>query len=458
MHIEQIYTGCLAQASYYIESEGEVAIIDPIREPKPYLKLAEERKSKIKYVFETHFHADFVSGHLDLADKTHATIVFGPHSRPAYPAHIARHEEEFVLGKCKIKVLHTPGHTVESSCFLLLDEIGKPHALFSGDTLFVGDVGRPDLMSGNKSKYELASMLYDSINDLKKLADDVILFPGHGAGSACGKNLGIEKYSTLGAQKKFNYAMQEMAREKFIEAVTENLPTPPEYFFKDASINLMGYRHFDEVLKLNSKPLTLTSFCKLMDESVLILDTREANDFAKGSIKNSINIGLNGDFAPWVGALLDIEQALVLISDPGKEEEAITRLARIGFENVKGFLEGGIDTWRDAGFELETIDCIEADDFRFFYESSEYIVIDLRRNAELKKEHLRRSMHISLETLMHHLGEFEKDKKYLLLCQGGYRSMIAASILKKYGVEHIINCKGGMNAIKQSDPELVEYT
>ncbi|MEO8148211.1 MAG: MBL fold metallo-hydrolase [Bacteroidia bacterium] len=456
MYVEQIYTGCLAQASYYIESNGEAAVIDPIREPEPYLRLAEKRGAKIKFVFETHFHADFVSGHLDLADKTNAVIVFGPFAFPAYPAYIANHNEPFMVGKCTIKLLHTPGHTIESSCFLLLDEIGKEKAVFTGDTLFVGDVGRPDLMSGNKSKTELASMLFDSLNDvIKKLPDDVLVYPGHGAGSACGKNLGIERYSTIGEQKKLNYALQPIDRNDFIIAVTENPATPPIYFFRDASINIIGYRNLDVVISENYKGLTINDFQNEINNGSIILDTRDAKTFSQDFIKGSINIGLKGEFAPWVGTLIDIDKEIILVTEPGAEMEAITRLARIGYENVKGYLEGGFKTWSAAGLPVNFIENIEAEDFYFLNDNIEYTPIDVRRYAETKKEHIKRAIILPLEDLPKYFSEFDKEKNYVLFCKGGYRSMIAASILKSHGINNITNVSGGIEKIKICNPELI---
>lgn len=456
MYIQQIYTGCLAQASYYIESNGEAAVIDPIREPGPYLKLADQRKAKIKFVFETHFHADFVSGHIDLADKSKATIVFGPGARPAYQAHIGRSNELFYLGDCFIQLLHTPGHTLESSCFLLLNEGGKDYAVFTGDTLFVGDVGRPDLMSGNMSKEELASMLYDSLNNvIKKLPDDVIVYPGHGAGSACGKNLGIEKYSTIGEQKKSNYALKEMSRTDFIKAITENLPAPPSYFFKDASINIRGAKNFDSVLEQNCKALSLADFKAEVHNGALILDTRHADEFAKGFIKGSINIGLKGEFAPWVGTLIDMENKMVLICEPNTEQEVVTRLSRIGFENVSGYLDGGIDSWKKSNEPLETIESIDADDYPYYANTNEFEIVDVRRTTEFASKNIRRTINLPLEKLQKYLPEFEKDKKYLLLCKGGYRSMIAASFLKKNGIDKLINVTGGIESVAKGNADMI---
>ena len=456
MFIQQIYTGCLAQASYYIESNGEAVIIDPIREPDPYLNLAKARNAKIKYVFETHFHADFVSGHIDIADRTGANIVFGPHAKPAYPAYIARHKEFFNVGNCTIQLLHTPGHTIESSCFLLYDENKITRAIFTGDTLFVGDVGRPDLMSGNKTKTELASMLYDSLNEvIIQIDDDVLVYPGHGAGSACGKNLGIERYSTIGEQKKLNYALQPMSREDFINAVTENLTTPPSYFFKDASINMIGYKSFDDVIQQNHVALSVEKFCDFISKGCLVLDTRNAEVFANGFIKGSLHIGLKGDFAPWAGTLIDLDRELILITEPGYEMETITRLARIGYEKVAGFLEGGFAAWENAVMPVDVIENIDADDFFFLNDSLEYSIIDVRRYSEAKSENIKRALIIPLENIMNQIKEFDKEKKYVLFCKGGYRSMIAASALRAHGINNLTNVSGGIEKIKKYNPELI---
>lgn len=456
MFIEQIYTGCLAQASYYIESNGEAAVIDPIRESEPYLQLAEKRGAKIKYVFETHFHADFVSGHVDLADTSGAIIVFGPKAKPGYPSYIASHNEQFAIGNCKIKVLHTPGHTIESSCFLVQDENEKDVAVFTGDTLFVGDVGRPDLLSGNLKKEELASMLYDSLHQvINKLADDVIVYPGHGAGSACGKNLGKERSSTIGDQKKFNYALLPQSREQFISSVVSGLAKPPAYFFKDASINIIGARNLDDVIKSNCRFLSINDFIKEMDNGAIIIDTRDAATFAKGFIPGSINIGLKGEFAPWVGLLIDMDVEILFIADKGKETEVVTRLARIGYENVKGTLEGGFETWLKNNLFTEEIESVDAYDFNFLYNSHDYKTIDLRRPAEIAKENINRTYSIPLEELQDRIDELDKNAKYLLFCVGGYRSMVAASILKKHNFTQIINLTEGINSIKKNIPEMV---
>ncbi|MFZ1824218.1 MAG: MBL fold metallo-hydrolase, partial [Chitinophagales bacterium] len=361
MYIEQMYTNCLAAAAYYIESNGEAAVIDPLRETDPYIEKAKSRGAKIKYVFETHFHADFVSGHIDLARKTGATIVYGPEAATEYSVYNAKDGEEFKLGAITFKVLHTPGHTLESSCYLLSDENGKPHSIFTGDTLFVGDVGRPDLLDGYMTKEELANMMYDSLNNkIKVLADDVIMYPAHGPGSACGKSMGAETYSTIGIQKKTNYALQPMSRENFILKVTEGLSAPPAYFFKDAAINKKGYDAIDDVMKRNTSLLTVAEFEDAIDHAI-ILDTRVADEFEKGFIPGSLNIGLDGMFAVWVGSLVDIHKPILVVTSPGKEEESILRLARVGYEHVEGVLNGGIESWKNAGKTIDKVKSIHAE-------------------------------------------------------------------------------------------------
>ncbi len=358
MYIEQLYTNCLAEAAYYIESEGEAAIIDPLRETEPYVELAQSRGAKIKYVLETHFHADFVSGHIDLARQVNAAIVFGPDANTEYEVHNAKDGEELRLGKVRFRVLHTPGHTPESSCYLLLDEKGKEHAVFTGDTLFVGDVGRPDLLDGIISPNELASMMYDSLNKkIKTLADHVIVYPAHGPGSSCGKNIGKETFSTIGEQKKFNYALKDMSRAEFVREVTEGILPPPKYFFEDARINKTGYDPIDVVIQENKRPLSVAEFRDAFHKGALLLDTRRPDEFEKGFIPGSLNIGLNGQYAVWVGTLLDIRKPLILVTDPGKEEESVLRLARIGYENVIGYLLGGVKGWDQP---LESITSITA--------------------------------------------------------------------------------------------------
>ena len=456
MYIEQMYTNCLAEAAYYIESEGEAAIIDPIRETEPYLAKAKERNSKIKYVFETHFHADFVSGHIDLAAKTGAQIIFGPNADTKYKVHNAKDAEEFKVGKIRIKVLHTPGHTPESTCYLLFDESGKEHCIFTGDTLFVGDVGRPDLLDGKMSKEELAGMMYDSLNNkIKLLNEDVIVYPAHGPGSSCGKNIGKETWSTIGQQKKTNYALQDMSKEKFISLVASGLTAPPQYFFSDAHINKHGYENIDEVMNRNLKPLTVGAFKEEIKNGSLILDTRPADDFEKGFIKNSINVGLNGQYAVWVGSVIDIRQPLVIIAAEGKESEAILRLARVGYENVKGFLKGGVDAWKKEGKELETINSITPHEFEAIIKKEKVKILDVRKQGEVDNGYVEGAVHISLSDLNNRINELDKNETYLVHCAGGYRSMIAASIMKAKGYKNIFNVYGGYGKIKEMNVPLV---
>ncbi|NBP67697.1 MAG: MBL fold metallo-hydrolase [Cytophagia bacterium] len=453
MYIEQLYTNCLAEAAYYIESEGEAVIIDPLRETEPYIALAAQRKAKIKYVFETHFHADFVSGHIDLAKKVGATIVYGPQANTSYEVINATDGQEFKLGKITFRVLHTPGHTPESSCYLLLDEQGKEHAVFTGDTLFVGDVGRPDLLDGVMTREALASMLYDSLNKkIKTLPDSVIVYPAHGAGSACGKNIGKETFSTIGEQKKLNYALQEQTREEFIEKVTDGILPPPSYFFEDARINREGYTSIDHVMQQNSKPLSITAFKEAVVAGALILDTRKPDDFEKGYIPSSLNIGLSGQYAVWVGTLLNIKQPLVLIAEPGKEEEAVLRLARVGYENVVGYLEGGVKSWDGA---LEMVRSIAAEDMKAEMKRG-LKVLDVRRPGEWEAGHLQAAEFIPLGNFPEAFNHLEKQNPYLVHCAGGYRSMIAISLMRRAGFSgELINIYGGYGAIQQTDLEKV---
>lgn len=460
MYIEQLYTNCLAEAAYWIESEGEAAVIDPIRETEPYLKKAAERGVKIKYVFETHFHADFVSGHIDLAKATGATIVFGPGAETDYSVHHAIDGEEFSLGKITFRVLHTPGHTPESACYLLLDENKKEHAIFTGDTLFVGDVGRPDLLDGKMSKEALASMLYDSLNNkLKKLGDDVLVYPAHGPGSSCGKNIGKETWSTIGEQKKTNYAMLENNREKFILAVTDGLSAPPQYFFKDAMINKKGYENIEKVLEKNSIPLSPEKAKQAIENGALVLDTRTADDFETEFIPGSINIGLDGTFAVWVGTLVDITIPLLIVAAPGKEHETILRLARVGYENVVGYLEGGIEAWEKLGLPIETIHSINPDEFAKEIRDgkNERSILDVRRPGEFEAGHVQGANLLCLTNFsdVKNLKNLSLEKPYFIHCGGGYRSMIAASILKAKGFTNIVNVRKGWAGIKNEDLPLV---
>jgi glyoxylase-like metal-dependent hydrolase (beta-lactamase superfamily II)/rhodanese-related sulfurtransferase len=450
MYVEQLYTGCLAEAAYYIESNGEAAIIDPMREIEPYLEMLEKRGAKLKYVLETHFHADFVSGHLDLAKQTGAKLIFGPTASPNYSSYIAEDGERFELGKIEIQVLHTPGHTMESSTYLLIDENGKDHAVFTGDTLFIGDVGRPDLaVKSDLTKEDLAALLYESLqNKILPLADEVVVYPAHGAGSQCGKNLSSETVSTIGEQRKFNYALQPMTKDQFVEVVTEGIADPPAYFPENARINREGYQNIDEVLKRNLNPLALEKFEEAINKGALVLDTRHENLFEKGSLKYSVNIPLNGQYAVWVGSLIPIDREIVLITEPGKEHESVLRLARVGFEKVLGYLEGGVETWEKSGKAVQTVTSIEPEEM-LEYADSGYEILDVRRSTEAETEHVSGAINISLVDLENRLEELDKDGKYLVHCAGGYRSMIAASILTNSGFKNLINIHGGFSKIKQ---------
>jgi hydroxyacylglutathione hydrolase len=457
MYIEQLYTGCLAEAAYYIESNGEAAIIDPLRETSPYTELAQKRNAKIKYVFETHFHADFVSGHIDLAKKTGAKIVYGPTAETGFDSLIAKDNEVFSIGKIKLKVLHTPGHTMESSCYLLLDENGKEHAVFTGDTLFVGDVGRPDLaIKSNLTIEDLAGFLYDSLNSkIKTLPDEVIVYPAHGAGSACGKNIGKETFSTIGTQKKMNYALQPMSKQDFVKAVTDGLSAPPQYFFMDAMLNKQGYSNIDEVMQKNTVTLSVADFEKAIAEGALVLDTRDPDMFEKGFIKGAINIGLNGQYAPWVGALLDPNRPLLLIANEGKEGEAVLRLARVGYENVRGYLKGGIDTWKNAGKTIDSVTGINPDEFVKSVQATDNI-IDVRNPGEWSNGVIEGAHLMALGELSQELSVLDKNQHYYVHCAGGYRSMMASSILKQHGITNITNVRGGINKLKEAGLTLVQ--
>ncbi len=456
MYIEQLYTSCLAEAAYYIESGGEAIIIDPLRETEPYLALAKKRGATIKYIFETHFHADFVSGHIDLAAKTGAVIVYGPTAETGFYSLVSEDEELFTIGDAKIKVLHTPGHTLESACYLLYDETGKEHAVFTGDTLFVGDVGRPDLaIKSDLTQEDLAGLLYESLNKkIKTLQDDVIVYPAHGAGSACGKNIGKETFSTIGHQKKTNYALQPMTKKEFISAVTEGLAEPPTYFAMDAMLNKQGYENIEHVLTKNTTPLTVDEFEKAIEKGMLVLDTRTADEYEKGSVKNALNIGLNGQYAPWVGALLDVNQPLLLITDEGKETEAVLRLARVGYENVKGYLKGGVSAWKNAGKPVSIMNSITAAEFAKNIEQKN--IIDVRNAGEWKNGVIEQAKLISLADLEKQLSSLNKQQHYYIHCAGGYRSMMAASLMKKNGFAQVTNVKGGIAKIQEEQVPLVE--
>ena len=457
MFIDQIYTGCLAQGAYYIESEGEAVVIDPLREVEPYLQKAEQRGATIKYVFETHFHADFVSGHLDLAKKANATIVYGPQANPDFEAHIAKDGEFFQLGKISFKVLHTPGHTMESTCYLLRDESGKDVALFSGDTLFIGDVGRPDLAqkAADMTQEQLAATLYDSLRTkIMPLADDIIVYPAHGAGSACGKKMSKETYDTLGNQKVNNYALRtDMTKEEFVEEVTAGLLPPPAYFPLNVMMNKQGYDSIDEVLRRGQQAMSPRAFETAANETgALVLDTRHAETFAKGFVPNSINIGIDGSFAPWVGALIpDIKQQILLITDPGREEEVVTRLARVGYDYVIGYLEGGFEAWQQAGMETDSIAQITAEELaEQLRQHPDLPILDVRKESEFAAEHISSALNTPLDDVNDSMTQIDKDKTYYVHCAGGYRSMVFTSILRARGYDKLIEVKGGFKAIKDN--------
>jgi glyoxylase-like metal-dependent hydrolase (beta-lactamase superfamily II)/rhodanese-related sulfurtransferase len=450
MYIQQIYTNCLAEAAYYIESDGEAAIVDPIRETEPYTQLAEQRNSKINYIFETHFHADFVSGHIDLSKKTGAEIIYGPEANTNYKVKNAKDGETFKVGKITIKVLHTPGHTLESSCFLLLDENQNPYCVFTGDTLFVGDVGRPDLLDGSGiSKEYLAGLLFESLHQkIKPLPDGVIVYPAHGPGSSCGKNIGKETWSTIGQQKQSNYYLKETDKGKFIETLTTGILPPPLYFFDDARINKMGYAGIDEVVSKNTRPLSLSDFEKIVSKGAIMLDTRSTDDFEKGFIPGALNIGLNGQYAQWLGTLITIDKPIVLITETGKEKESVLRAARVGYENIKGYLEGGMDTYIKAAKPLDEIASIDASAFHNYLKAGNYTALDVRKPGEFETAHVQDAEFISLSDLPASYHLLQKEKTYLVYCGGGYRSMIAASLLKANGFKNIMNVYGGFGKIK----------
>lgn len=459
MKIEQLYTKCLAEAAYYIESNGEVAIIDPLRETAPYIEMAKNDGATIKYIFETHFHADFVSGHVDLANKTGASIVYGPTANPGYEAIIAKDNQEFKVGDLTIKVLHTPGHTQESSTYLLIDENGKEHAIFTGDTLFLGDVGRPDLaVKTELTREDLAGMLFDSLrNKIMPLADNLIVYPGHGAGSSCGKSMSSETVGLLGEQKRTNYALRaNMTREEFVKEVTEGILPPPQYFPKNAVMNKMGYSSYDDVLSKGNKALTLDEFNSEVENGALVLDVRTQGEFIKGFIPNSLFIGLNGTFAMWVGALItDINQKIVLIAPEGQEEEAIKRLSRVGYDNTVGYLKGGVMTYANAGHNLNTITSIKASELVEMY--GDINIVDVRKPGEHEAEHVVDALHYPLDYMNENLNTLDKNKTYYIHCAGGYRSVIAISLLMKNGYTHLIDIAGGFGALHEIDIPKTAY-
>lgn len=456
MNIEQIYTGCLAQGAYYIVSNGEAAIIDPLRETQPYIERLKKDGVILKYIFETHFHADFVSGHVDLSKKTNAPIVYGPTAKPEFEAIIAKDQQVFSIGNIKIKVLHTPGHTMESSSYLLSDETGKDVALFSGDTLFLGDVGRPDLAqkAANLTQEELAGLLYDSLyQKILPLDDDIIVYPAHGAGSACGKNMQKETLDTLGNQKKTNYALNQKDKESFVKAVTDGLLPPPAYFGMNVEMNKKGYESFDDVLSKGLHALSPEKFEETAEQTgALLLDVRSNEDFAKGFVPQSVNIGLNGDFAPWVGALVvDVKQPILLIADKNQEEEAVTRLSRVGFDEVIGFLEGGFEAWKNSGKEIDTVNRISAQQFEKEISEKNATIIDVRKESEYNAEHVDNAFNKPLAYINDWINTLDSNERFYLHCAGGYRSMMAASILQARGYRNFSEIAGGFSAISQTE-------
>lgn len=463
MYIKQLYTGCLSEAAYYIESNGEAAIIDPLRDIDIYIELAKERKTSIKYIFETHFHADFVSGHLDLSKATGAPIIYGPDTETNFPIYKAKDGEQFSIGDIQLEVLHTPGHTIESSCYLVFDEQQEPKAIFTGDTLFVGDVGRPDLSSGDLTQEQLASMMYDSLQKkIIPLPDSVVVYPAHGPGSSCGKNLGPDTYSTIGDEKQTNYALQPQSKEEFVKAVTDGLDLPPQYFFINAKINKEGYESLDGVLENGLKPLSLAEFKNyIKDEDVIILDTRDGEKFTEGFIPDSINIGLNGRFAEWAGNLLPFDKPIVLVTEKGKEKESVIRLARVGFDQMKGFLDGGFENWQRSNEKIDLIINVEADEFALDLKYDKKImIIDVRRETEFADGHIRGAINIPLSEFVDPgsiAGIEDNYYNVYIHCGGGYRSVIASSMLKKQGIHNIHNILGGWNVIKmQPGVEIVK--
>ena len=456
MKIEQLYTSCLAQGAYYISSEGEAAIIDPLRETQQYIDKAEDDKVKIKYVFETHFHADFVSGHVDLARKTNSTIVYGPSAKPDYPCHIAKDHEEFTIGKIKIRAIHTPGHTPESTTYLLIDEDGNNHAIFTGDTLFIGDVGRPDLaITNNITKEKLAETLYDSLRDkIMTLEDNVLIYPAHGAGSACGKNMSDETFSTLGEQKKSNYALRDnMTKAEFVKELLEGMPPPPSYFKQNALLNKSGYNNFDDVLENSNKALGIEEFKDYMiSKKSLVIDVRHQNEFINKHIPNSLFVGLNGSFATWVGTIIkDIHRPIILIVEKGKEKETITRLARVGCDNCLGYLEGGISTWEKSGNPTSNLESISANNFVETLKLNKINILDVRKESEFETQHIEGSINSPLSRILENLHLINTDEKFYIHCAGGYRSVITMSILKANGFDNLIDISGGFNQIKKTN-------
>ncbi len=463
MKVEQIYTGCLAHAAYYIESKGEAAIFDPLREVNPYIQKAENDNAKIKYVFETHFHADFVSGHLDLQKKTGAQIVFGPNAKPNYETILAEDDQIFEIGDYKVKVLHTPGHTMESTTYLLIDDKGKEHGIITGDTLFIGDVGRPDLAQhvvSDLTEEKLAGHLFESLrNKIMPLSDDLIVYPNHGAGSACGKKMSKETTDTLGNQKKTNYALRaDMTKEEFVKELLTGLTAPPKYFPQNVLLNIGGYKSFDKVMKQAARALSPDEFEVVAnEEGALVLDTRSADEYAKSHIPNSINIGLQGSFAPWVGEMIpDLEMPILLVTEDGKEEEAITRLSRVGYDNTQGYLADGMKSWEAAGKEIDAVNRITAEELQQKIKG-DLVVIDVRKKSEFESEHVEGAVNVPLNQINQHLEKFPKEQEFVLHCAGGYRSMIAASILQQRGWSQLTDVIDGFKAIKETKIPVTAY-
>jgi len=455
MFVKQLYTGCLSEAAYYIESNGEAAIIDPLRDIDDYLEIASERKSTIKYIFETHFHADFVSGHLDLAKVTDAAIVFGPDTQTKFPVYVARDGEAFKIGALTVEVLHTPGHTLESSCYLLKDENGKDHCIFTGDTLFVGDVGRPDLAqkSDELTMNDLAGLMYDSLQKkILPLADNVIVYPAHGAGSSCGKNLGPETFSTIGEEKKFNYALQQKTKTDFVKAVTDGLEAPPDYFPINARINKEGYDSIDELVTKGTKQLSIKEFKEFTEQGAVVLDTRNADVFTQGFVPGSINIGLEGRFAEWAGSLLPFDNTIIMITDAGKEKESVIRLARVGFDKISGCLQGGFENWKKAGEEIDLIINVEPDELAMDLPfDNNLVVIDVRKSNEFAEGHITGAVNIPLSDMADpgSMAQIKEDDNVYIHCSAGYRSVIASSLLKRQGIHNLRNVLLGWNKIKE---------
>jgi len=460
MYLQQIYTGCLSEAAYFVESNGEAIVIDPLRDTQEYVKLAKEHKAKIKYIFETHFHADFVSGHLDLGKQTGAPIVYGPGTEANFAFHLAKDGEIFKVGDVTVEAIHTPGHTLESTCYLLRDEKGKPFCIFTGDTLFVGDVGRPDLSSGNLSSAELASIMYDTIqNKILRLDDNVIVYPAHGPGTSCGKNLGPETDTTIGIQKRTNYALRPQTREEFIGAVTSGLDEAPAYFSLNAKINKEGYDSLDDVKRKALTPLSVKDFKLKIAENILILDTRNISEFPKGFVPDSLYIGLDGRFAEWAGSLLPFDKPIILVTDVGKEDETIVRLARVGIDKVEGYLEGGFEAWKKAGEKIDLIIEIDPDELAMDIPFDQNLVIaDVRKENEFAEGHVKNAINLPLNEMMDpaQIAQLEENQNIYVHCGSGYRSLIAASILKKHGYHNIRNIIGGWTSIKEQSNIKIE--